>query len=108
MSSGRRRIGPIGAAARLAGGLVALIVPAVGATFVTPLDGSVGIWLFIGVSLLVGALRGDAGCEAVAIPNALAGRTDLTGCVIYAPLDAIEARKSRRPPLAVSRQEVHG
>jgi hypothetical protein len=171
MSSERRRIGPIGTATRLAGGLMALVVPTVlsgiswwdigagllvlpltaalaaagasaalgarrvrgefvqgasqpwirsvsalvaaiavgvGATFVTPLDGSVAIWLFIGASLLVGALRGDAGCEAVAISNAVAGRRDLTGCVIYAPLDAIDAHRVRRPPPRdISRQEVH-
>jgi hypothetical protein len=62
-------------------------------TFLTPLDGAVGFWIFIGLSLLVAAFRGDAGCEAIAIPNALAGRRDPTGCVIYFPIDAAEARR---------------
>lgn len=157
MSTARRRIGPIGTAARVAGGLAAVAVPtalsgvtwwdlgvallmlpltavlvaatttglttrrarghggrgapepwirsslalisviavAVAVSYTTPLDGAVAIWIFIGVSLLLAALRGDAGCEAVAIPNAIAGRRDPTGCVIYSPIDAIEAR---RPP----------
>jgi len=64
-------------------------------SFATPLDGAVAIWIFIGLSVLVAAVRGDAGCEAVAIPNALAGRSDPTGCVVYAAIDAAEARRAR-------------
>jgi hypothetical protein len=75
--------------------LVVVIAVEVALTFVTPLDGAVAVWLFIGVSLLIAALRGDGGCEATAIPNALAGRRDRVGCVIYAPIDAIEARRPR-------------
>ena len=59
-------------------------------TFISPMDGT-AIWIFIGLSLLVAARRGDGACEAVAIPNALAGRRDPIGCVIYAPIDVIEA-----------------
>jgi hypothetical protein len=64
-------------------------------SFVTPLDGAVAIWIFIGLSVLIAAVRGDAGCEAVAIPNALARRTYPTGCVVYAAIDAAEARRAR-------------
>jgi hypothetical protein len=64
-------------------------------TFVSPVDGT-AIWLFIGLSLLIAALRGDAGCEVIAIPNALAGRRDPIGCVIYAPIDAAEARRATK------------
>ncbi len=87
-------------------GLIAAVAVGVAATFVTPLDGSVAIWAFIGVSLLVATLRGDAGCEAVAIPNAIAGRKDPTGCVLYSPLNAIERRRSRDRPSPVDGQEV--
>ena len=87
--------------------LMVVIGIAVAATFLTPLDGPASAWIFIGVSLLVGALRGDAGCEAVAIPNAIAGRTDPTGCVIYSPLDRMEAtRDSRRRPRPLPKKEV--
>jgi hypothetical protein len=77
----------------------------VGATFVTPLDGASALLIFIGVSLLVATIRDDAGCEAVAIPNALTGRRDSTGCVLYAPIDAIESGRSPTPTKA---KEVRG
>jgi hypothetical protein len=34
---------------------------------------------FCGVSMLLGALRGDAGCEVLAVPNWLLGRDDQAG-----------------------------
>jgi hypothetical protein len=74
--------------------LVVVLAVGIGATFITPLDGGVALWIFIGTSLLIGALRGDAGCEAVAIPNAIAGRRDATGCLLYSPIDSLEARRS--------------
>jgi hypothetical protein len=58
----------------------------------------VAIWSFFGVSMLVAALRGYAGCEVLAIPNAITGRRDQIGCVLYTPIDAAEARsKAGRP-----------
>ena len=63
---------------------------ATGLTFVSPVDGT-AIWAFVGISLLIGAARGDGGCEVIAIPNALVGRRDATGCVVYAPIDGLEA-----------------
>jgi limonene-1,2-epoxide hydrolase len=74
--------------------LVIVIAVEVALTYVSPLDGATALFIFFGVSLLIAALRGDAGCEAVAIPNTLAGRRDPAGCVILAPVDAIEARRS--------------
>ena len=59
------------------------------ATFLTPVDGT-AIWAFVGISLFVSAARGDAGCEVIAIPNALTGRRDPVGCVVYAAIDALE------------------
>jgi hypothetical protein len=64
-------------------------------TFVSAVDGT-AIWIFLGLSILLAAGRGDAGCEVTAIPNALVGRKDSTGCVIYAPIDAAEARRAKR------------
>ena len=51
--------------------------------------------LFYGVSMLVAAVRGYAGCEVLAISNWLLRRSDQVGCVVFSPLDAVEAR--RRP-----------
>jgi hypothetical protein len=94
----RRRDGRSGLEPWVRSAVVLVIVIAVDvvATYVSPLDGAGALFIFFGVSLLLGAFRGDAGCEAVAIPNALVGRRDVTGCVLYAPLDSIESRRSRR------------
>ena len=48
--------------------------------------------LFYGSSLLLAAARGYAGCESLAITNWLLRRDDQVGCVVFSPLDAVEAR----------------
>lgn len=53
---------------------------------------TVATLLFYGVSLLVAALRGYAGCEVLAIGNWLLKRDDQVGCVVLSPVDAWEAR----------------
>ena len=47
---------------------------------------------FAGASMLVAAVRGYAGCEALAVSNWLLGRDDQVGCFVFAPVDALEAR----------------
>jgi hypothetical protein len=76
--------------------LALVVAVEVGLTFLTALDGGTALWLFVGGSLLVAAVRGDAGCEMVAIPNALAGRRDPSGCIVYAPIDAAERAMNKR------------
>jgi hypothetical protein len=71
--------------------LVLIAASATALTYVTPIDAG-AIWLFFGVSLVVAAVRGDAGCEAVAIPNAILRRRERTGCVAFALVDSLEAR----------------
>jgi hypothetical protein len=74
----------------------AVVGAAIALTIATPVNG-VAIWSFFGVSMLVAAVRGYAGCEVLAIPNAITGRRDRIGCILYTPIDAAEARsKSRR------------
>lgn len=67
------------------------IAIAIALTFVTPMEAP-AIWLSFGVSMLVAALRGQGGCEVVALPNLLFGREDRVACVLYAPLDAVDSR----------------
>src|ERR687893_265240 len=75
--------------------LVATVVGvAIALAVATPVTG-VAIWSFFGVSMLVAAVRGYAGCEVLAIPNAITGRRDRIGCVLYTPIDAAEARGKR-------------
>ena len=46
--------------------------------------------LFLGVSLLLAAARGYAGCEVTAISNWLLRRDDQVGCVVFSPIDGVE------------------
>ncbi|GIK77760.1 MAG: hypothetical protein EDQ89_04360 [Acidobacteria bacterium] len=50
--------------------------------------------IFVGASLLLAAYRGYAGCEATAISNWILRRDDQIGCVVLAPLDAVDAGSS--------------
>ena len=85
-------------------GLVIAIATAL--TFVTPIDAP-AIWLFFGVSMLVAAVRGQGGCEVVALPNVLFGREDRVSCVLYGPLDAVEsAHRLRKGARSVEGRRV--
>ncbi len=62
--------------------------------------GAVG---YIGLSLLVQALRGDPGCEVMALPGLMLRRTTHLVCILFTPLDWIEgklrgARRGSRVP----------
>lgn len=52
------------------------------------------MWFYLGVSLLVAAIRGYAGCEVLAISNWVTGRDDQVGCIVLSPIDAIEKKES--------------
>src|SRR3954452_198520 len=81
---------------------LAVLLIAVGLTFVTPAD-EPAVWLWVGVSLLLAAARGDAGCEVAAVPNLLVGRRESVGCIVFTPIDAAEARhRSRRAARAAA------
>lgn len=43
-----------------------------------------------GVSMLVAAARRSGGCEVTAVANAVLGRDDQAGCVLFGPIDAAE------------------
>jgi hypothetical protein len=63
---------------------------------VTPADGVVVFWVWLGASMLVGAARGYGGCEVLAFANAFTGRRDRIGCVVFTPIDIAEARRRAR------------
>src|SRR5262249_42524786 len=50
----------------------------------------------LGASMLPAAVRGNGGCESLAIPNWLLHRNDQVGCYVFLPVDNIEARGERR------------
>lgn len=47
---------------------------------------------FYGAAMLLAAGRGYAGCEVLAISNWLLRRDDQVGCVLFGPVDTLEAR----------------
>ena len=63
---------------------------------VTPAHGDVIFWVWLGASMLLGAARGDGGCEVLAFPNAFTGRRDRVGCLVFTPIDDAEARRRAR------------
>jgi hypothetical protein len=71
---------------------VAVFVPV---AVLTPVTGN-AIWIWIGASLLLAAAEGYGGCEILAFPNALTGRRDQVGCLVYTPIDKAEARRAAR------------
>ena len=54
--------------------------------------------LFAGSSLLLAAVRGYAGCEVLAVSNFVLRRQDQVGCVVFSPLDEVEAHLSKARP----------
>ncbi len=46
--------------------------------------------LFIGVSLVVTAIRADGGCEVMTLPGLLMGKRTHLVCLVFSPLDWIE------------------
>jgi hypothetical protein len=79
---------------RAAAGLVVVVVlgVAIGLTFISPIDG-VAVWAFVGLSMLLAALRGYGGCEVLAVPRLFDSAASSFPCVLYAPIDAAEGRR---------------
>ena len=56
----------------------------------------VAMLLALGASFVVQIVCGDGGCEFLAIPNWLLRRDDRLFCLLFTPIDALEARSRRR------------
>jgi len=54
------------------------------------------VLIFYGLSMLLIALRGSGGCEALAISNWLLKRDDELGCLVFSPIDAAERKLTGR------------
>ncbi len=84
-----RATGPLATAVNCLVGIAAfltgLYVPALWFT-------SDAILAFYGISMLVAAVRGYAGCEVLAISNWILRRDDQIGCVILSAIDGCERR----------------
>ena len=49
---------------------------------------------FYGMSMLLAAVRGYAGCEVLAVSNWLLRRDDQVGCIVFTPVDSLEHARS--------------
>ncbi len=52
--------------------------------------GRVASVAYLGLSLLLQAIRGDGGCEVMAIPALLFGRRTHLVCILFSPIDWVE------------------
>jgi hypothetical protein len=55
-------------------------------------EGQLAAGTFLGASLLLAALRGDAGCELMSIPGALFDKRCRLPCVVFSPVDWLERK----------------
>jgi hypothetical protein len=53
------------------------------------------VLLFVGLSMVLAALRGYAGCEMLALSNWLLRRTDQIACAVFTPIDSPFAARPR-------------
>jgi hypothetical protein len=53
------------------------------------------VLIFYGASMQLAALRGYGGCEVLAVSNWLLRRDDQVGCLVFAPVDLLERRRTR-------------
>jgi len=74
---------------------LAIVAVAAGLSAATPVS-FVAFWVWLGASMLLAAARGYDGCEMLAFPNAITGRRDRIGCLLYTPIDEAEARRRSR------------
>ena len=55
-------------------------------------EGQLAAGTFLGLSLLVAGMRGDAGCELMSIPGALFNKRCRLPCVVFSPVDWLERK----------------
>jgi hypothetical protein len=77
--------------------LIAVMVAANSALVApTSANGNVTIWVWLGASMLLAATRGYGGCEVLAVSNLVTGRREQIGCILYTPIDQLEASRRAR------------
>ena len=80
---------------RWAGALLA-VTPVFLVFVLSDAPGRLGTLLFVGISLLLTALRNDAGCEVMTLPGIVLGRRTHLVCVAFSPLDWVEEKVYQR------------
>ena len=95
----RREVSRLEATGSLATALNMLVFAALVLTpiYAPPLAfSSAAALVFYGASMLLAALWGYGGCEVLAISNRLLGREDEVGCLLFSPIDHLEAGAASR------------
>jgi hypothetical protein len=59
-------------------------------------EGGTAAITYVGVSLLIDALRAEAGCEVMALPGLIFGNRTHLACIVFSPVDALESRQGPR------------
>ena len=59
-------------------------------------EGGTAAITFIGISVLIDVFRADPGCEVMAIPGLLFGNRTHLACLVFSPIDALEASYKRQ------------
>ena len=80
---------------RWTGAFLAVAIVALLFIFGGPL-GQVASVAYIGISLVLQAVRGDGGCEVMSIPGLLFGRRTHLVCITFSPIDWIEEHVANR------------
>jgi hypothetical protein len=62
------------------------------------------VLIFYGVSMLIAAIRGYAGCESLAISNWLLKRDDQLGCLFFSPIDFAERKLFQRQAAILTKE----
>jgi hypothetical protein len=81
--------GPVGHVLNLAVFLALYLTPSYAPALAFTSDAAL---IFYGASMLLAAVRGYGGCEALAISNWLLRRDDQVGCLLFLPVDLLERR----------------
>jgi hypothetical protein len=81
--------GPLAHLVTLAGFMALTLIPEYNRAIDATGDAAV---IFVGMSMLLAAARGYAGCEVLAISNWLLRRDDQLGCIVFAPVDLAESQ----------------
>ena len=77
-------------------GAVLAVTPVFLVFVLSDAPGRLGTLAFVGISLVLTALRNDAGCEVMTLPGMVFGRRTHLVCVALSPIDWVEEKASQR------------
>ncbi len=77
-------------------GAILAVAPAAAAIVLGHAPGLLGTLLFVGISLLFTAVRGEGGCEVMTLPGMMVGRRTHLVCIAFSPIDWVEDRIAQK------------